>query len=73
MPWRWSTARRLLPEPALARQAGAGHPDRDEESDGCERVDPERDGGTEEKKLEHGKTSGSFPAEILQSTIQWLA
>src|ERR1700690_2221967 len=37
------TTRRLLPEPALARQAGHGYPDRDEEFDGRERADPERE------------------------------
>src|SRR5580704_10764730 len=38
---------RLLPEPALARQAGDGYSDGDEEFDRRERVDPERDGKAE--------------------------
>src|SRR5205814_3044048 len=42
------TARRLLPEPALAGQAGDGYSDHHEKSDRRERADPERDGSAEE-------------------------
>src|ERR1019366_2418599 len=44
-------ARRLLPEPALAGQAGNGYPDHHEELDRRERVDPERDGRAEKEFL----------------------
>src|SRR5579862_1175245 len=44
-------ARGVLPEPALAGQAGHGHSDGDEEFDGRERVDSERDGETEADRL----------------------
>jgi hypothetical protein len=40
---------RLLPEPALAGQAGHGHPDHHEEPDRCKRAYPERDGRAQEQ------------------------
>src|ERR1700760_4839417 len=42
-------ARRLLPEPALARQARHGHPDHHEKSHRCEGTYPECDGRAEEE------------------------
>src|ERR1700722_8805823 len=52
-------ARRLLPEPALARQAGHGYSTHHEELDRRERTDPERDGGAEEEGLSGMTTEGT--------------
>ena len=40
-----------MSEPALARQAGHGHPDHHEEFDRRKRIDPERHGDAEESRL----------------------
>src|SRR5271165_3311741 len=53
------TARRLLPEPALAGASGDGYSDGDEEFDRREGVDPERDGAVEENSLT-GRGAGAL-------------
>src|SRR5271155_3638383 len=44
-------ARRLLPEPTLAGEAGDGYPDHYEKSDRCQGVNPERDGAIEKESV----------------------
>src|ERR1700720_3451818 len=60
-------ARRLLPKPALAGQAGHGYSDGDEESDRCQRADPERDGEAEGSVIKCG--AGTLARETSDTLV----
>jgi len=55
-------ARRLLPKPALARQARNGHSNHHEEPNGRKRTDPERDGRAEKTTLTGLTAKLAFPS-----------